>query len=331
MKNTYRKSLPLILTALAPLSLATSVYAQSPDTLLAYHAPNAASDADAEIFAAMQALDEVGSLLDNTAPKTDNPPKNTQLPATNADDLNALLAAADTQSTRQAPVAPKHDLQNANNGALNAKQDNTVVKHDLQNAGNAKAEVKPSSAIAHDGTRTTSQPQKKVAPHVNANTSLAYAYVRDVYKLNGVDLAEKLQGDYPTIGDLYQYAFKQKLVYQTTRPAIGDLVFFHNTFDRNRDGRWNDWHTLVGIVESIDDNDTISILIYTTKIEKIELNLKYPELKTRKGQTLNTQIRPDEGGQVGTTAKLFAGFANLLGDIPSVTVIDNWQPGMKIK
>ena len=143
---------------------------------------------------------------------------------------------------------------------------------------------------------------------------------------------EQLAGNpRPSIGDIYQYAFKNSRVYQTTRPAVGDLAFFHNTFDRNRDGRWNDWHSIAGIVESVGEDDTVSILVYTTKVEKITLNLKYPELKTRKGKTINTQLRPDEGSQIGTTSKLFAGFANLLGDIPSVTVVDNWQPGMKLR
>ena len=195
--------------------------------------------------------------------------------------------------------------------------------------------VKPSEKpiIAPDGTHVTTKPQTtSPTPNpANAPHTLSMSYVMAIYQLNGVDLSS-IKSPMPTIGELYQHAFTNKLVYQSTKPAIGDLAFFHNTVDRNRDGRWNDWHTLVGIVESIDNDETITILTYqTNKIERIKLNLKYPELqKGKKGQILNTQIRPNEGAQKGTTAKLFAGFANLLGNATSVTVIDNWSPGMKL-
>ena len=171
-------------------------------------------------------------------------------------------------------------------------------------------------------------PKHDVRPDMSQTIPFSLAYILDVYKVNGVDLAAKTSAR--STAELYQYAFRQKSVYHTSRPAIGDLAFFHNTADRNRDGRWNDWHSLIGIVESIDDQDTITILVFTSQLERIKLNLKYPELhKSKKGDILNSQLRPNEGSQVGTSAKLFAGFANLLGDVPSVTVIDNWKPGMK--
>ena len=160
------------------------------------------------------------------------------------------------------------------------------------------------------------------------------AYISAIYQHNGVDLKKASpKRMMPSIGELYQYAFSQKLVYQNTRPAIGDLAFFHNTTDRNRDGLWNDWHTLVGIVEAIDADETISVLVYEgNEIRRIHLNLKFPELhKGRKGQILNTQIRANEGSYKGIASKLFGGFANLLGDATSVTVIDNWKPGMEIQ
>ena len=157
-------------------------------------------------------------------------------------------------------------------------------------------------------------------------------YILAVYSINNVDLRKTVGGRTPTISELYQYAFKKKLVYQSARPAIGDLAFFHNTYDRNQDGRWNDWHTHVGIVESVDKNHTVSILVWQdNKIQRIYMNLKYPEIhKNKKGVLLNTQLRPDENGQRGTTSKLFGGFANLLGNASQITVIDNWVPGMKL-
>ena len=248
------------------------------------------NSAEDDIFAAMKALDEVGAMIEEA--------KRTPAKEAPSIDIHALVTAA---STEDAPVvAPKHDLQTAPAVA-------------------AKPEVAKAQAVA---------PKHDVRPDMSQTIPFSLAYILDVYKVNGVDLAAKTSAR--STAELYQYAFKQKSVYHTSRPAIGDLAFFHNTVDRNRDGRWNDWHSLIGIVESIDDQDTITILVFTSQLERIKLNLKYPELhKSKKGDILNSQLRPNEGSQVGTSAKLFAGFANLLGDVPSVTVIDNWKPGMK--
>ena len=404
MKFKYNSKLQLFFAVSCALTAGTQAFAQDSDNVLAYRSSGKAlaegNDLDSEIFAAMQALDEVGALLDdradspkNSAVKNDDKiqKQNQTIPESHVD-IDSLLAAANapeqptTKAVNAAPTppkhdiqtpttaklsakidapAPKHDIQNPTTAKLSAKIDSPAPKHDIQNPTTAKLSAKiDSPAPKHDiQTPTTAKLSAKIdspAPKhdlqaaaktshttkANASrvssgsqpnaagsstSSQALAYISDVYQINGVDLKQKIGNDRPSIGDVYQYAFKHSLVYQTTRPAIGDLVFFHNTFDRNRDGRWNDWHSLVGIVESVGDDETITVLVYTTKIEKISLNLKYPELKTRKGGTINSQLRPDEGSHIGSAAKLFAGFANLLGDIPSVTVIDNWQPGMRLR
>lgn len=388
MKFNYCQKIRFFFVISCVLTTATQAFAQDADDILAYRSTGKTvaenNDLDAEIFAAMQALDEVGTIIDDRANSTksstakSNNDAPTQIQNAPQVDIDSLLAAANAPEQTQiidakkaiptpkhniqtagslkvddiaTPPAPKHDIQTASAQKVAAQSTTPAPKHDIQTAGAQKVAANSVAPIpkhnvqmaanmgttaqatkskAPDGTRTTTAPQPKVAPNVNSMSSLALAYVSDVYRINGLNIEQKIGNDRPTIGDVYQYAFKQKLVYQTTRPAIGDLVFFHNTFDRNRDGRWNDWHSLVGIVENVDDDETITVLIYTTKIEKIALNLKYPELKSRKGNAINSQLRPDEGSQIGSAAKLFAGFANLLGDIPSVTVIDNWQPGMRV-
>lgn len=278
------------------LTLSGAANAQTPDHLLAYGSQDdGIGSVDDDILAAMQALDEVGSLLEEKHAQHDGIDHE-------AVDLEELIAAAN--APQSAPVKAE-----------------------------AKTAVASAPSIAPDGTHVTTQTQGKgAAPNVGTASSphsLSLGYAKAVYKLNGIDLDTAGK----TIAEIYQYAFSKKLVYQSTKPAIGDLVFFHNTVDRNRDGLWNDWHSLVGIVETIDNDETISVLVFMTdKVERIHLNLKYPELhKGKKGQILNSQLRNNEGAQKGISAKLFAGFANLLGDASSVTVIDNWKPGMKIK
>ena len=339
MKFNYCQKIRFFFVISCVLATATQAFAQDADDIWAYRSTGKTvaenNDLDAEIFAAMQALDEVGTIIDDRANSTKSSTaksKNdapTQIQNAPQVDIDSLLAAANAPEQTQiidakkaiptpkhniqtagslkvddiaTPPAPKHDIQTAGTKKVAAQSTTPAPKHDIQTAGAQKVAANSVAPIpkhnvqmaanmgttaqatkskAPDGTRTTTAPQPKVAPNVNSMSSLALAYVSDVYRINGLNIEQKIGNDRPTIGDVYQYAFKQKLVYQTTRPAIGDLVFFHNTFDRNRDGRWNDWHSLVGIVENVDDDETITVLIYTTKIEKIALNLKYPELKSR--------------------------------------------------
>ena len=323
-----KKNLMFTLAAVGMLVFSGTASAQPTDQLLAYGSTQGegVGSVDDDILAAMQALDEVEILLEG---------KNTKTQSETADIADLIAAANVSQAkpeqaddVQTAPVKAEPKAEAAIAAAPKAEP-KAAPKHDVQTAP-VKAQAK---AVAPDGTRLAANQQGKVvSPNVEtapAPHALSLSYVKAVYMLNGVDL--NATGN--TIAELYQFAFAKKLVYQGTRPAIGDLVFFHNTVDRNRDGLWNDWHSMIGIVEAIDKDETISVLVFMTdKVERIYLNLKYPELyKGKKGQILNSQLRSNEGAQKGTAAKLFAGFANLLGDASSVTVIDNWKPGMKIK
>ena len=273
-------------------------------------------------------------------PKSDAPKHDLQTAPVNPSKETTVAKVASKPETTVAKAepktdAPKHDLQTA---PVNPSKDTTVAKATSKPETTVAKAEQVQKHIAPNGVHTTTASQAGLAqPELSpasAPQSLPMAYAMAIYQVNGVDLTQASpKKTMPTIAELYQYAFDKKLVYQSTTPAIGDLVFFHNTFDRNRDGRWNDWHTLIGVVEGIDSNQTISILLYRTdRIERISMNLKYPELeKNKKGQILNSQLRSNEGAQRGISSKLFAGFANLLGDATSVTVIDNWKPGMKIK
>ena len=262
------------------------------------------------------------------------------------------IASNQTKSSTKRHHVQTPPLKTEKTEAVSAVSTNTTAlgtKASVDASKPSKASNKTTTQVAVQ-TNTQTQPAKTTIvqtttksqagqsrPQLNpkrSNHALSMDYVMANYRVNDVDLNQASPyGSKPTIAQLYQYAFAQKKVYQSTKPAVGDLVFFHNTVDRNGDQKWNDWHTLVGIVEgvNIDENQTISVLTYRTdRIERIHLNLKYPELhKSRKGAILNSQIRADQGNNKGTSAKLFAGFANLLGEKNSFTLIDNWKPGMK--
>lgn len=161
----------------------------------------------------------------------------------------------------------------------------------------------------------------------------AASFVQAVYKANGVQVE---LGDDP-VADLYADVKRRGTLYHATRPAVGDVAFFHNTFDRNGDGRNNDWYTHAGLVESVDEDGTITILSYLDgKVGEVVINLENPKLDAdeRTGKVWNTPLRPTRKDEPAFTqhlgGQLFAGFGNLLGDRPEFVVIDNWQPGMMV-
>jgi hypothetical protein len=77
--------------------------------------------------------------------------------------------------------------------------------------------------------------------------------VRAIYDSIGVSLGPSQTNDSAAI---YEFVKSRgQLVKDNPRP--GDIVFFDNTYDRNRDGKMNDALTHVGVVEKILDDGTI--------------------------------------------------------------------------
>ncbi|MCK6512967.1 C40 family peptidase [Myxococcota bacterium] len=61
-------------------------------------------------------------------------------------------------------------------------------------------------------------------------------------------------------------------------PALGDLVFWHYTYDKNRNGLLDDLWTHIGIVEEIDTNGRIAVLHYDGKVKRVYMHLSKPSV-----------------------------------------------------
>ena len=174
------------------------------------------------------------------------------------------------------------------------------------------------------------------APSVDSiyDPESAAAYVHAVYQAN--ETAVTGEGRPSEVIDIYRHSQEDGQVYHSTRPAVGDLVFFHNTFDRNGDGRANDWYTHVGMVESLDDDGNIAILSYLDgRVSRTHLNLERPnDARDDSDGVINTAMRQRRQDDAAYTqylaSELFAGFGSLLGEREEFLVIDNWQPGMSV-
>ncbi|HEU4383231.1 MAG TPA: CHAP domain-containing protein [Anaeromyxobacteraceae bacterium] len=87
------------------------------------------------------------------------------------------------------------------------------------------------------------------------------------------------------------------------RPLPGDLVFFHDTYDRNGDGRAGDPLTHVGVVERAGRDGTVTFLHRGTRaVARGTLSLLHPSVERGpSGERWNSRLRAARpGDQPGT-------------------------------
>jgi hypothetical protein len=98
-------------------------------------------------------------------------------------------------------------------------------------------------------------------------------------------------------------------------PAPGDLVFFDNTWDQNKNGRRDDPLSHIGVVERVTDDGTVVFVHHVAGgILRYRMNLDRPhDRRDAKGEVLNHYLRRAEGGEPPkTTAELFVAFGTVL-------------------
>ena len=131
--------------------------------------------------------------------------------------------------------------------------------------------------------------------------------------------------------ELYRLVQRRGTIYHAQQAAAGDIVFFHNTHDANRDGRNNDWYTHVGVVEQVLGDSTIVVLSWRQgAVTRDTMNLAKPNFAEDGGRLINTPLREHRASDPPFTqylsGELFAGFGSMLGEINSVLVLDTWTP-----
>lgn len=139
--------------------------------------------------------------------------------------------------------------------------------------------------------------------------------VRAAYAQVGVDLmGEGLAGD-SGVTAIQRYAGRHGRLYQAGRPLPGDLVFFRETYDRNRDGRLNDGLTHVGLVDDVEADGTVVIIHRVARgVVRYRMNLGHPDQPASpQGRRWNDWLRSEQpGAPAQLTGQLFAGYATLL-------------------
>lgn len=138
--------------------------------------------------------------------------------------------------------------------------------------------------------------------------------VRLAYLKAGIDLVNHgfLNGE-NAVTAIYRRAQVRGAVHHR-RPRPGDLVFFQETYDRNRDGKRNDGMTHIAVVETVEVDGTVTFIHRGSKgIARSRMNLLFPRTHRagQSGPVLNDYLRAAARGQrAWLTGELFVGFAS---------------------
>ncbi|WP_328285480.1 CHAP domain-containing protein [Myxococcus sp. NMCA1] len=139
-------------------------------------------------------------------------------------------------------------------------------------------------------------------------------FVRLAYRSAGIDLvAHGFRAGENAVSAIFRRAVDVGSVHHQP-PRPGDLVFFRETYDRNRDGRRNDGMTHIGVVEAVDAHGTVTFIHRGGKgVARGRLNLSFPSRHQLEqgGPVVNDYIRPAaKGSRAYLAGELFAAFAS---------------------
>jgi len=143
---------------------------------------------------------------------------------------------------------------------------------------------------------------------------------RGVYYSQGVDLYDgqgELKGG-NGVGLIYGHVLQHGRIHYGPTVHPGDLVFFHNTWDFNRDGLVNDPLTHVGVVERVEGDGTVLFVSRVSRgIQRFRMNVREPDThRTSDGRVLNDYMRRkgsrDPQATQYLTGQLFAAFGTVL-------------------
>jgi len=118
--------------------------------------------------------------------------------------------------------------------------------------------------------------------------------------------------------DFFRSLRNQGLSYDTERPSVGDIVFFHNTHDANSDGRNNDWYSATGVITEVTPRGTVTFVsVVNDEVRKLVMNLGRPEVRRDEVEqsVLNSYLRSRKISDPEYTqylaGELFAGYASV--------------------
>lgn len=135
--------------------------------------------------------------------------------------------------------------------------------------------------------------------------------VRAVFDQVGIDLFSNARPGDNGVTAIYRFAEARGRIYTGGRPVAGDLVFFHDTYDRHRNSNL----THVGLVEKVEDDHTVWIIHRVRRgVVRYRMNREQPDIRIDKsGRVVNDYLRQATPGRREVlTAQLFTAYATVL-------------------
>lgn len=114
---------------------------------------------------------------------------------------------------------------------------------------------------------------------------------------------------------LFELSRREGVLHRKKTPQLGDVAFFDDTYDRNRNGRRDDNLTHVAIVEHVARDGTITLVHKGSKgITRLTMNLRHPATRRDdSGTSLNDHLRASSSKDGGPTlsGQLWRAFGSL--------------------
>ncbi len=144
-------------------------------------------------------------------------------------------------------------------------------------------------------------------------------FVEAVYQAEGIPLRALMQRAAPDERRGVEAAWRAvgaygELVPRGEWPAPGDLVFWHDTYDRNRNGRADDGLTHVGVVLYVVDGNVVFAHRGGRAVARGAMDPRRPHDAAEDGSVVNTPIRKRQARvEDGPTlaGELFAGYGRI--------------------
>ncbi|HLL52611.1 MAG TPA: NlpC/P60 family protein [Myxococcaceae bacterium] len=151
---------------------------------------------------------------------------------------------------------------------------------------------------------------RKVTREVRDDCS---GFVRLVYQGQGIELYQDgFLVNENGVAAIYRRA-KTVGALRQEDPRPGDLVFFDNTYDRNRNGRMDDPLSHIGVVESVDGEGTVTFIHrHGPGVTRSRMNVRFGrEYSGPDGRVFNDYLRRKTKKQRGyLSGELFVGYAS---------------------
>lgn len=144
-------------------------------------------------------------------------------------------------------------------------------------------------------------------------------YVRTAYSAAGIDLYAEGSSRDNGVQAIHRYVRRHGRLHRRGAPVKGELVFFDNSYDRNRNRLLDDRLTHVGIVEDVLADGTALVLHATNHgVVREPMNLRRPHSsRNAAGEPVNAMLRRRSAYDTPRTphlmGELFAGFGLVIG------------------